>query len=254
MIVAAGSAALAVWLWFTPRAGRWWRGPSGPPPGLLTALVAALLATAVALLPGQAVAVSVVVAGAFGAGWRLWLRRVRRRTAARTSRRVLEACEQLAAELAAGQPPGAALQRVADGWPLLAPVAEAFVLGADVPDALRQAAAGPGAEDLRWMAAGWQVAHRTGAGLTGTVERIATSLRERQGTRRLVEGELASARATARLVAALPLLALAMGSGAGGSPWRFLLATPVGLACLAAGLALGLAGLWWIESLTGDER
>jgi tight adherence protein B len=255
MIAAAGCAALAAWLSFPPRPAATRRAQTVRVPGTSWAVIAAvLLATAVALLPGRAVALTLLLATAGGAGWRLWRLRARRLAAASESVRVLEACDQLAAELAAGQPPGVALQRIAADCPLLAPAAEAFTLGADVPVALREAAATPGAEDLRWVAAGWQVAHRTGAGLAGTLERIAASLREEQTTRRLVEGELASARATARLVAALPLLALAMGSGAGGSPWRFLLTTSAGLASLAGGLALGLAGLWWIESLTGRIR
>jgi tight adherence protein B len=50
-------------------------------------------------------------------------------------------------------------------------------------------------------------------------------------------------------VAGLPLLALLMGTGSGADPWTFLLGTPYGLACLAGGLAIGFAGLWWIEML-----
>ena len=250
-LVAAGCAAVATLLWLSPRPGL----PTRPASGSRGWGVGVVLATtSVLLLPGHAVALlGLAGLGVVGAG-RLWHGRAQRLHANREAARVLECCEQLAAELAAGQPPGTALQRVAADWPALTPAAEAFGLGADVPTALRGVARRPGAGDLRLLAAGWQVAHRTGSGLAAVVGSIATSLRAAESTRRLVASELASARATARLVALLPILALAMGSGAGGDPWHFLLATGPGLACLGGGLALSLAGLWWIEALTGDPR
>jgi len=96
------------------------------------------------------------------------------------------------------------------------------------------------------------VAHRTGDGLLDAVRRCAESIRSAHASRRLVRGELASARATVRMVAGLPVLALLMGSGAGGDPVGFLLGHPIGLACLGSGLAFGFAGLWWIEAIAGD--
>ena len=55
---------------------------------------------------------------------------------------------------------------------------------------------------------------------------------------------------------ALPVLTLLMGSGIGGDPVGFLVGWPGGWACLAGGLALGLAGLGWIEAIAGavEER
>lgn len=174
----------------------------------------------------------------------------RRRELAADRAAVLEVCDLVAAELAAGRPPGAALASASERWPPLVAAVEAVRLGADVPEALRRLAdERRGAADLRWVAGAWQVAQHSGHGLAAALERTASGLRARRRTRRLVDSELASARATARLVACLPLAVLVMGSGAGSDPWTFLLTTPVGWLCLATGVGLIVLGLAWIERL-----
>jgi tight adherence protein B len=250
VLAAAAGAWLVVRGPVRPRAAA--HPPTWGRPGLVVTVAAPVL---LALWrPGLASLAGVLAGAGLGAGWLLRQRAGRRRRQV-VAGLVLECCELMAAELAAGQPPGRCLAEAARVWLPLAAVAEAFRMGADVPDAFRQVASHPGADDLRLVAAAWQVAARTGQGLADTVQVVAADLRAAQASRRVVEGELASARATARMVAGLPVLALAMGSGAGGDPWAFLFATPAGIACLAAGLALGLAGLGWIESIArGVDR
>jgi tight adherence protein B len=244
------SAALAVWLWVD--------GPSvGPPrvPRGLPVIGALVLATgAVAGLPVRLLLMAGMGAVVARVLRLLWIKRGQGRAAAETGRRVLESCELIAAELAAGSPSGVALRRAADRWSPLSQAARAAELGGDVPGALREAALLPGAVDLRLVAGAWTVAHRTGHGLADALGAVAESVRAAGATRRLVASELASARATARLVAALPLVAWLMGAGSGARPWEFLMGGPLGLACLAGGLATMLAGLWWIEALAqGDS-
>ena len=212
-------------------------------------LAAVLLAAAVAVWWQPTPAMPRVASARSAPSWGRVPGAGRRRRAADQAA-VLEVCDLLAAELAAGRPPGAALGAASERWPPLVAVVEAARLGADVPDALRRLAEDHrGAADLRWVAGAWQVAERSGHGLAVALERTADGLRARRRTRRLVDSELASARATARLVACLPLAVLLMGSGAGSDPWSFLVRTPVGWACLASGLTLVALGLWWIERL-----
>jgi tight adherence protein B len=219
-----------------------------PAPGRWAVLGVMALAAAAVSAPSRLVPVAVLAAAAGGV---LVLRSRRRadREARERSGRVLEGCEQLASELAAGLPPGRALVAAAGTWPELGQVLTTHRLGGSVPDAMRAVALLPGAGDLRLLAAAWQVAHRSGAGLADALDGVAVALRDRQSMRRVVLSELSSARATARLMVALPALTLLMGSGLGGDPVGFLLRTPPGWLCLAGGLALGLAGLAWIEGL-----
>lgn len=165
------------------------------------------------------------------------------------SESVVAACDSLVAELAAGMPPVTALAAAVEVCPALAPVVETIGLGGDPVPALRRASTSPGCRDLRLIAASWQVSQRAGVGLGFSLEQLAETLRTRGQSRRVVRTELASARATARLMAGLPLLTWLLGLGTGAAPWSFLLGSPVGLLCALAGLSLALAGLAWIDAL-----
>jgi tight adherence protein B len=249
VVLAALLAAWAAVLAFPARTPR--RGPDPLvlrrwPPILL---VVPLAVAPMLLLHGRQLFLGLVGVLVVAGGQRLLAHRRAAARAADLGARVQAYCESLAAELAAGQPPHRVLARSVAEFPEFVAAASAAELGADVAGALRRLARAPGAGELRLVAAAWQVAHRSGAGLAAALEQVGRGVRARRRTARLVAAELAPAHATARMMAALPLVFVLAGSGLGGDPVAFLTGTTPGLACLSAGLALSYAGLAWLQRI-----
>ncbi|XVQ90157.1 type II secretion system F family protein [Microbispora siamensis] len=166
----------------------------------------------------------------------------------------IELCQSLAAELSAGRTPGDALARAVSSVSppdpaVLAPVVAAARDGGDVAAALVNAAPARGGEGLVRLAACWRVSVAVGGGLTALVERVCASLREAQAHREEVVAQLSGPRATARMLAGLPVLGLLMAAGLGMNPLAFLFGGPAGFACLVVGLALDAVGVWWTHRL-----
>ncbi len=192
-----------------------------------------------------------VVAGAAGVPVlrRVRLARQTRQTRERRADAVIALCGVLAGEVRAGRQPGAALLRAArDSGGLgdaQAAVVAAARFGGDVPGALAVAARQPGAGGLLGLAACWRVAVDQGAGLADGLDRLDGALRAERDGRADLRAQLAGARATAVLLAALPVLGLLLGAAMGADPLRVLLHTGAGLGCLTAGAVFEAAGMWW---------
>lgn len=160
----------------------------------------------------------------------------------------------LAAELRAGRSPIEALDAVAGAAPptvaspLLA-AARAARLGADPAAALAEHAGGVPA--MAQLAACWRVASTTGAGLAEVADALAGDLRGGQRRRAELAVEVAASRASAKLLAGLPLVGIALGASLGAQPLHFLLETPVGAGVLVLGLLFEVAGLLWTDRLIG---
>ena len=233
-------------------------------PWLILALVAAALGTAGAMAPHRDRRLTAVGRGSRGSAGRLrrllaWGRSRldigpaarRRRSASRAS--VMRALAGLAAELEAGQLPGPALIRAGGPQPPWRHAISAVRAADDVAGALeRDAKATP---VLLQLAACWRVAERTGSGLAASVSRLAVSARAAEDIRAALDGQLAVPRATARMLALLPLIGVGFGVMLGADPVGWLTGTGAGRACLVGGVALSLVGLWWTGRIaTAVER
>lgn len=140
---------------------------------------------------------------------------------------------------------------VSDDERVLAAAAEAASQGEPVATAISAArAAHPGAS-LAWpvLAAAWSVAAESGAPLAASLRNLAVVLRDEAQLRRDVGAALAGPAASARLVTALPLIAVAFGATLGFDTVGVLVGNPIGIACLVLGAGLLWAGSRWNRRL-----
>jgi tight adherence protein B len=224
------------------------RRPGGPgPAGAPLWLVVPVVAVALGWVAAALVAAGLVV------GRRVLAERQAAAGLRRERTHALDALALLAAELRAGRAPADALDeasRVATGGfaRALSAAAATARLGGDVPAALDVDGTGV-PEVLRSLAACWEVCSTTGSGLAASVDRLSDGMRAVEAHRRAVDAELAGPRATAGLLAVLPLAGIGLAAALGAHPLQVLLHTPVGVVCLLGGLALDALGLLWTRRL-----
>lgn len=168
----------------------------------------------------------------------------------RRRQRAIEACAALASELRSGQPMRSALESSLDG---VAPHAVAAARwGGDVPEALRVDAEIDQVHLWRSVAACWEVSHTSGAGLAAALVRLTTAARSAEEVRVQLQAHLAGPRATARMLALLPLIGILLGISLGGDPLGWLMGTTMGRLCLIGGLLLTGLGVWWVHRIAAS--
>lgn len=220
------------------------------------ALILAALAGAGAggLLAGPVAAVALAAYGAIGVraaiGWQTT------RRAEQTRRQRLDALCGLAADLRAGLPATMLTDLMTSPGP--APLRRSA--GADAPPTGPGGAMTEPQEDGtsdrldRLASAAVRLADRTGAPLADLLERIEADARSTDRGLAAAAAQAAGARATAWLLAALPLGGIGLGYGIGVDPVQVLLHTPVGAMCTVLAVALQAAGLFWAERLGAPGR
>ena len=196
------------------------------------------------------------VAFAVAGGTVAWLT-ISHRAAARERRAAAECAEAatlLASLLRSGQIPAEALSTAAEDCPALATAAAIARLGGDVAEELASASARPGCAGLARIGAAWRVCGRSGAPIAPVLSLVADALRRERQVGAMVEAELAAARMSGRIMAALPFAAVGLGFAAGVNPVDFLLGQPLGGFLVLVGTVLTAVGVLWIDRLARPTR
>ncbi|WP_415972719.1 type II secretion system F family protein [Rhodococcus sp. 077-4] len=247
--------AMAVTLWPSgfrrlPREGR---RVSTAPSWLVTACCALAAAGSVWWFGGIWAVCAAAVAG--GTGWRRSRRRLERNRRATELNWLATGVEVVIGELRVGSHPATASAVAADEC---GGIASAALRGAASRSRLGgRAADGIAATDslldaeLGRLAAAWRVADDHGLALAELLDAVRDDMLGRRRFRERTDASLAGARATALVLAGLPILGVALGQLMGADPLKILLGGGLGGMLLLIGTALGCAGLLWTDAITG---
>jgi len=154
-------------------------------------------------------------------------------------------CAAMCAELRAGASAESALLIATRDNPITPRGRTAAELGEPVAPAIRADAAAAQSAALAGIAACWQAAAESGAGLADGLQRVAALARAERRVAADLASETAAPRATARILALLPLLGLLFGELMGAHPVRWLLASRWGWLCLILGAIFLSVGQAW---------
>lgn len=216
-------------------------------------------AACVAILAGAVVPVFVVpaAAGALAAG-PIGLRLARHRRARFVAAAVPQALEAIAAELRSGATVASAVFAGAGAeGPLAADFAAIRArveLGASLTEALAAWASERDAPSVRAAAGALAVAGLAGGRAAEALDGLAASLRERLGVLAEARALSSQARLSAVVVGGAPLAYLCFSAAIDRSSIELLVTTPVGAACLGAGLLLEALAALWMRRITSEEH
>lgn len=229
------------------------RRVSTVPPWLVPSCTALVASGAVWWLGGAwAVGAAAVVAGT---GWSRLRRRLERDRRATELHWLATGIEVIIGELRVGSHPATASAVAAEEC---GGIASAALRGAASRSRLGgRAADGIAASDsvldaeLGRLAAAWRVADEHGLALAELLDAVRDDMLGRRRFRERTEASLAGARATALVLAGLPILGVALGQLMGANPLEILLGGGMGGILLCIGTTLGCAGLLWTDAITG---
>lgn len=157
--------------------------------------------------------------------------------------------------LRAGAHPAAAAEEAAQDTPapageVLKTAAAAARLGGDVERTLRDLDQPSLRAAVDQLARAWRVSARHGVALADVLDAVRRDLDQRAAFARQVHARMAGPRASAAVLAGLPVFGVLLGELSGARPLHVLVSTAAGQFLLVLGAVFLAAGLWWTRRIT----